>query len=263
MSQQDGETTKTMLGYPDVVDDVPAEFRSHGPPTESSALVDLFAGEDEEEDPSAEDSAIRRVTIAGQLYHLPIPPSTGTLFADQIWSGSLYLAAYLAEHADLYCRGQRTVEFGAASALPSLVALKHGSAASVLTDFPEDDLLASIRSTVGVNWTTFGQPHGRVAVLGHEWGTDTSPVQQALRELVATGTTTSVATAVDPPCLFDTAVLSECLWVMKVPIWHSFNSASVPTISSRFTPNRGWGPTNGEKTRRLKCIYASCGESRG
>jgi hypothetical protein len=106
--EQDAQTTKTVC-YSDVANDVPAEFRAQALPTESSALADLFAGEDEEEDPNAEDPAIRNVSIAGQLYQLPIPPSIGTLFADQIWSGSLYLADYLAEHADLYCRGQRTV----------------------------------------------------------------------------------------------------------------------------------------------------------
>jgi hypothetical protein len=103
----------------------------------------------------------------------------------------------------------------------------------MLTDFPEDDLLASIRHTVGVNWTTCGRPHGRVAVLGHEWGTDTTPVQLALRELVAAGATSVASSSAEPPCLFDTALLSECLWM------HRSHAALAKSLDCLLHPTRG------------------------
>jgi hypothetical protein len=158
----------------------------------------------------------------------------------------------------------------------------------MLTDFPEDDLLASIRHTVGVNWTTCGRPHGRVAVLGHEWGTDTTPVQLALRELVAAGATSVASSSAEPPCLFDTALLSECLWM------HRSHAALAKSLDCLLHPTRGTAiltfchhvpghegadlaffqlcertynlvtvqPTNGGITRRSKCICASCSGSR-
>ena len=49
-------------------------------------------------------------------------------------------------------RGKRTVELGAASALPSLVALALGSAASVITDYPEPKVLRAIRDNVDLNF---------------------------------------------------------------------------------------------------------------
>lgn len=50
------------------------------------------------------------------------------------------LATYLHNHPEMIA-GQRSIESGAAGALPSLVALAHGSRCSVITDYPAESLL--------------------------------------------------------------------------------------------------------------------------
>jgi len=160
------------------------------------------------------DEATQEVTIAQHTYRLQTPPDVGTLFAHQVWSGSKFLADFLASHAEEYVQGKRTVEFGAGTALPSLVALSAGSQLSVITDYPDETVLQAIKETVGYNWISCGEPLlGRVAVVGHEWGTDTDAVFQAASKTL--GTTSTDRDNESDDLRFNLAIFSECLWMHR------------------------------------------------
>jgi nicotinamide N-methyltransferase len=181
---------------------------------DSSEFGNLFHEDDDDDDLDPSDrnrdgTTTEEVTIAGLKYRLRSPPDVGTLFAHQVWSGSKFLADFLASNADRYLKNKRTVEFGAGTALPSLVALACGSQLSVITDYPDEGVLNAIKETVGCNWETCAEPLGRVAVVGHEWGTETDGVTQALSKMSGSDEQD------DGNLCFDLAILSECLWMHR------------------------------------------------
>jgi nicotinamide N-methyltransferase len=183
----------------------------------------------EEFDPLDRDgTTTEEVTIACLKYRLRSPPDVGTLFAHRVWSGSKFLADFLASHADLYVKNKRTVELGAGTALPSLVALAHGSQLSVITDYPDEGVLQAIKETVGLNWETCGEPLGRVAVVGHEWGTEMDGVAEVVNQISGSEEQD------DEGIYFDLAILSECLWM------HRAHGALVQSLSRLLHPEQSF-----------------------
>jgi EEF1A N-terminal glycine/lysine methyltransferase len=197
---------------------VPEEFRLQEPQQEeSSALADLFCIDEDKlvtetgsEMPAYSSGrpveGLEEVTVANYTFYLKTPPDIGTLFAHRVWSGSRYLAEFLASHADKYVRGRRTAELGAGTGLPSLVCLAHGSNLSVISDFPDDALLQALRETVGLNWKAIGKA-GRVSVVGHEWGTSVDNLLEILFRDDKDGA--------EELKRYELVILSECLWMHR------------------------------------------------
>ena len=184
---------------------------------EDGVMANLFA---DHEDGSSAIDEFENVTIAGQVYKLKLPPDVGTLFAHRVWSGSKLLANYLATNAEKLVKNRKTIEFGAGSALPSLVALAQGSSFTMITDYPDSQILQAIRETVGMNWMTCDDPKGRVRVLGHEWGTDVDDLISCLPSNPSELETYHRS-------YFDLAILSECLWMHRC---HQALAASLDKI---------------------------------
>ena len=181
--------------------------------------LDIFASPESSVDEDNTGEWLVHVVIAGRSYALQQPPDKGTLFAHQVWSGSKLMARYIAEE-DL-ARHKTTIEFGAGTALPSLVALATGSKHSIITDYPDEEMLQAIRETVGHNWSVCGTPIDRVKVVGHEWGKGVEDIRQAVRTLERSHAHPPTSkdeeehnTAHHDYC-FDIAFLSECLWMHK------------------------------------------------
>jgi nicotinamide N-methyltransferase len=215
--------------------EIPAEFLAKQANDDTSngdmrEFGNLFDEDCEEFDPSDRDgtTTTEEVTIAGLQYRLRSPPDVGTLFAHRVWSGSKFLAEFLASHADLYVKNKRTVELGAGTALPSLVALTHGSQLSVITDYPDEGVLQAIKETVGLNWESCGEPLGRVAVAGHEWGTGMKGVAEAVEQISCSDEQKEEGIS------FDLAILSECLWM------HRAHGALVQSLSKLLHPEQSF-----------------------
>jgi nicotinamide N-methyltransferase len=195
---------------------------------EDGGLGGLFADGDSDNQDDSDDDQFEDVTIGSRSFRLRLPPDVGTLFAHRVWSGSKLLARFLESNVDEFVRNKRTIEFGAGTALPSLIALANGSSFSAITDYPDDDLLGSIRETVGCNWQACLQPRGRVAVVGHEWGTSTDEIR---RRIVTNSS--SVEEAVERDQCFDLAILSECLWM------HRCHEALASSLDGFLHPTEG------------------------
>jgi nicotinamide N-methyltransferase len=214
---------------------VPEEFRPKEERTDGDdgeEIAALFAQDDSDAD--IDDGAFQDVTIADFTYKLKLPPSTGTLFCDQVWSGSKLLAEFLALNAQTYITRKRTIEFGAGTALPSLVALSHDSSFSLVTDYPDEQLLQAIRETVGWNWSACSCPKDRVAVLGYEWGTSVDNILKAARSFQSASSWLGKDDAdADDDAYFDLAILSECLWK------HRCHAALAKSLDEVLHPSRG------------------------
>ncbi|ETK73014.1 hypothetical protein, variant 1 [Phytophthora nicotianae] len=131
----------------------------------------------------------------------------------QYFPAQRFIAMHFANHPKLV-EGRSLVEFGAASALPSLVALHFGAKLAVMTDYPNDLLLKNIETNIKRNEHLLGI--GRREVRGHLWGSDTT----GLLKCLASSTSDADVGEKDPESSedltetrFDVVVVAECLWL--------------------------------------------------
>ncbi|EEY68571.1 uncharacterized protein PITG_05060 [Phytophthora infestans T30-4] len=132
-----------------------------------------------------------RISVADDDGGIP-----GSLFACAVWNR--FIATHFAKHSELV-EGRRIVEFDAASALSSLVALHFGAKLAVMTDYPNDFLLKNIETNIKRNAHLLGT--GRRDVRGHLWGTR-----------------------------FEVAVVAECLWL------HNLHEDLLKSIDACLSP---------------------------
>ncbi|KAG7397613.1 hypothetical protein PHYBOEH_000434 [Phytophthora boehmeriae] len=166
----------------------------------------------------------------------------GSLFACALWNGARFIAVYFAKHPELV-KGKSLVEFGAASALPSLVALHLGASAAVMTDYPNDLLLKNIEANIKRNEHLLED--GKHHVLGHLWGSDTKMLLECLGEEMilpskleindASGDSDKEPASSDnsesaKQTHFDVAIVAECLWLhhLHEDLLKSIDSCLVP-----------------------------------
>lgn len=88
--------------------------------------------------------------VPGIVYRIADASSANTrLFAHHQWDAGVYLANLVAERpAWMDVRGARVVELGAGTGLPALVAAARGAAQTVVTDYPDPDVLANLAHNV-------------------------------------------------------------------------------------------------------------------
>ncbi|CEG42125.1 Predicted methyltransferase [Plasmopara halstedii] len=134
-----------------------------------------------------------RISVADDDGGIP-----GSLFACAVWNGARFIAMHFAKYPELI-RGRKVVEFGAASALPSLVALHVGAKVAVITDYPNNLLLKNIETNIKRNKSLLGS--GRYEVRGHLWGSDITELVTCLHENAHNESR------------FDVVVVAECLWL--------------------------------------------------
>ena len=136
------------------------------------------------------------------------------------------MAQYLLENPSLV-ENKKTIELGAGCALPSLVALSLRSTLSVLTDYPNEQVLQSLRHTVGFNWNSCNGSPSRVLVAGHAWGEDLNPIFQAVENRMMT------LNVDDSTPYFHVLLLSECIWN------HSLHEKLATSVDSLLHPTEG------------------------
>lgn len=132
---------------------------------------------------------------------LPHPPPDlyTKLQANNLWLAAVYLSDIISNgELDL---GKRVCELGAGAGLPGIVA-GLGGCEVVSTDWGADEILHVIRHN-------FDRAKVKnYKVLGHEWGTDTTP----LRSAFVTDTNDTAGLDDDR---FDSLILADTLWVTE------------------------------------------------
>lgn len=100
------------------------------------------------------------------------------LWGHLLWNAGIYTANWVEKNADEYIRGKKIIEFGAASALPSLLCSLNGASKIICTDYPDNDLLDNIKYNV----EHLGYPEAEklIDVEGYIWGNDTTEISQSL-----------------------------------------------------------------------------------
>ena len=115
---------------------------------------------------ATEDGGARQIA-----YRIADASSANTrLFAHHQWDAGVYLADLLADAppwADV--RGRRVIELGAGTGLPAPVAAAAGAAHTVVTDYPDPDILANLAENVA---QLQARAPARLALAAHglAWG---------------------------------------------------------------------------------------------
>ncbi len=152
----------------------------------------------------------------------PVGEADRRLFSHYLWNASLLLAelveagtlglddaesrgsggpgeeAHAAPAAAFDVTGLSTIELGAGTAVPSLLAALLGAERVVITDYPAPVILDNLHNNVKQNIQPSFSPLGRVAAVaveGHSWGDLASPL--------ATGNKHA----------FDRVLVCDCLWM--------------------------------------------------
>lgn len=146
-------------------------------------------------------------SLAPIRLRIPNPPSSvhQALQANHVWLSALYLADEISRNiVDL--RDQRVAELGAGAGLPGVVGCRQG-AQVVSSDWGAPEILDVIRQNfTEVCSSTSGQK--RWDVVGHEWGTDPTPLLSALSSPTSDPTSASSES-------FDALLLADTLWVTE------------------------------------------------
>lgn len=129
---------------------------------------------------------------------LPHPPPNlyTKLQANNLWLAAVYLSDTISkDDIDL---GNRVCELGAGAGLPGIVAGGKGCEV-VSTDWGAEEILEVIRHNFDRAKVT------NYKVIGHEWGTDTTPLKQALTR----------SEEGEGDGRFDSLILADTLWVTE------------------------------------------------
>lgn len=103
------------------------------------------------------------------------------LWGHLLWNAGTYTANYIEKHPK-EVRGKKVVEFGAASALPSLLCALNGAERVICTDYPDPDLLSNIK--YNVEHLEYSPAQEIIDVEGFIWG---NPVEDISRKLGGNG----------------------------------------------------------------------------
>lgn len=147
---------------------------------------------------------------------LPHPPPDlyTKLQANNLWLAAIFLSDSIARD-EIELEPKHTVcELGAGAGLPGIVAGRKGCRV-VSSDWGVDEVLDVIRD----NFARAKIDHEDWKVVGHEWGTDVTPLLTALESPTSTRNK------------FDTLLLADTLWVTEA------QSALLDSIHALLKPN--------------------------
>ncbi|KAG2187450.1 hypothetical protein INT44_005138 [Umbelopsis vinacea] len=170
-------------------------------------FADLFGGSDDEEVKQPEHTFQKfqrqpEFVLEGTPSELELRlVGSHPLWAHYLWNAAKVFANYLDEHKDL-CGGKTVLELGAGAALPGLIAALNGAQKTVITDYPDRELIENIEYNVKTNLsslheqnavsvkvnihTSFVSLHTYLIVYrllstqGYVWGTKVGTLQEEL-----------------------------------------------------------------------------------
>ncbi|KAM0159715.1 hypothetical protein ACHAQE_004837 [Botrytis cinerea] len=122
------------------------------------------------------------------------------LFAHYLWNAGLQLAEFFEEgdgkrggRERWEVTGERVLEVGSGTGLAGIVAALMGAEEVILSDYPDENVLANLTTNVAKNIEVNG--FGDVKVQGHEWGVLTDGFSMENKER------------------FSRVIASDCLWM--------------------------------------------------
>jgi len=151
------------------------------------------------------------------------------LWGHFLWNAGRTIAAYLEEHADSLVKGKTVLELGAGAGLPSLVCALSGAEQTVVTDYPDADLIQNLQYNIE-HCRLLPKPP-RIAAEGYLWG---APTQHMTRHLSSNADAFDVLILAD--LLFNHSEHAKLVKTVQLTLKH----APAARAYVFFTPYRPW-----------------------
>ncbi|KAJ4376181.1 Protein N-terminal and lysine N-methyltransferase efm7 [Neocucurbitaria cava] len=100
------------------------------------------------------------------------------LWGHFLWNAGRTISAYLEERSGELVKGKTVLELGAGAGLPSLVCALSGASQTVVTDYPDAELIENLRYNIE-HCELLPKPP-RIAAEGYLWG---APVEHLMKQL--------------------------------------------------------------------------------
>ncbi|EOA90415.1 uncharacterized protein SETTUDRAFT_175461 [Exserohilum turcica Et28A] len=100
------------------------------------------------------------------------------LWGHFLWNAGRTISTFLEEHADELVKGRTVLELGAGAGLPSLVCALNGAAQTVVTDYPDAELIENLRYNIE-HCELLPKPP-KIVAEGYLWGASTEDLTKHL-----------------------------------------------------------------------------------
>lgn len=102
------------------------------------------------------------------------------LWGHFLWNAGRTISDYLEEHADKLVKDRTVLELGAGAGLPSLVCALNGAAQTVVTDYPDAELVENLQYNVD-HCELLSKPP-KIVAEGYLWGAPTEDLMKCLSD---------------------------------------------------------------------------------
>ncbi|KAK8136530.1 nicotinamide n-methyltransferase [Apiospora sp. TS-2023a] len=146
-----------------------------------------------------------------------------------LWNGSRFVSQWIETHVPLV-KGKTVLEIGAGGGLPSLVTAHLGARKTVVTDYPDQDLIVNINKNIDEAAELLPTPtRDYIVAEGYKWADDPAPL---LAHINQAGAADQAATE-----KFDILILADLLF--KHP-QHKNMVKTIQMTMSRRRESRAW-----------------------
>lgn len=206
------------------------EEKSQSPSSKTGTTIHTF-----QRDP-------QKITHSKDVHELKIQLiNHHSLWAHCLWNAGLALANYFDAHPSIV-QNKYVIEFGAGAALPSFISILNGATRTVITDYPESELLNNISINLSNNVSSLSKDDSKALVKGFRW--DHQHTIKELLNLTPNGQGYDILILSD--LIFNhsqhEALLRACYALLKIPQGGNATSSlpddSFGTIYCVFTHHR-------------------------
>ncbi|RMZ31149.1 hypothetical protein D0859_04742 [Hortaea werneckii] len=138
---------------------------------------DLFQEPEGYFKPEEEPTFVKHQMLNGNELHLRLV-GHNPLWGHLLWNAGRTLADYLETNCDQLIQGKTVLELGAGAGLPSLICAVKGATQTVVTDYPDPDLVENLRYNVE-HCNQLPSPRN-IEAEGYLWGAPATEIERHL-----------------------------------------------------------------------------------
>ncbi|KAL4974035.1 hypothetical protein BDW66DRAFT_92574 [Aspergillus desertorum] len=143
---------------------------------------DMFKDPDGFYPPEKEPTFAEHKMLSGQIIRVRLVGSH-PLYGNMLWNAGRISSEYIETNAPTLIAGKDVLEIGAAAGVPSIVSALMGARTTVMTDYPDPDLVDNMRQNADASASMIPtDPPSSLHVTGYKWGSDVEPLKAYLPE---------------------------------------------------------------------------------
>ncbi|KAL3466251.1 hypothetical protein BJX64DRAFT_284819 [Aspergillus heterothallicus] len=105
------------------------------------------------------------------------------LYGNMLWNAGRISSDYIETNAARLITGKDVLEIGAAAGVPSIVSAISGARTTVMTDYPDPDLVSNMQHNADISASLIPtDPPSSLYVTGYKWGADVEPLKKYIPE---------------------------------------------------------------------------------